>query len=62
MSIVGLFIALLIIVLVAYVVNKVIEVDATIKMVANVILLVVVILWFLSAFGIVHVSSLGTIR
>jgi len=52
----------LIIVLVAYVVNKVIEVDATIKMVANVILLVVVILWFLSVFGIVHVGSIGTIR
>lgn len=58
MTLLGLLFAFLLILGIAYIVNKVLVLDATIRLIANVIILVVVILWLLSVTGLIHTGDL----
>jgi hypothetical protein len=53
MSIIGLLVVLVIIGVVLYVVNSVIPMDARVKLILNAVVIILVLLWVLSEFGVV---------
>lgn len=60
MSVLSLVILLIVIGVALYLVNSAIPMDPKIKAILNVVVVVVVLLWVLDAFGII--GSLGTVR
>lgn len=51
MSLIGLIVVLVVVGLILYLVNNYIPMDSKIKMILNVIIVIAVVLWLLSAFG-----------
>lgn len=60
MSLISLVIVLIVVGVVLWLINSYIPMQATIKKILNAVVIIVVILWLLSAFGII--GSLDTIR
>jgi len=60
MSLIGLVIVLVVVGVVLWLINNYIPMQSTIKKILNAVVIIVVILWLLSAFGII--GSLDTIR
>jgi uncharacterized membrane protein len=59
MSILGILIVLIIIGVILYVVNSVIPMDPKIKLIANVVVIIAVLIWLLQAFGLVDGRTFG---
>jgi len=59
MSVIGLVVVLIVVGVMLYLVNTVIPMDAKIKTILNVVVVVAVCLWLLSAFGLFSGGSLG---
>lgn len=59
MSLIGLILALCVIGIILYLINTYIPMDAKIKNILNIVVLIVVVLWLLSVFGLL--SELNTI-
>jgi len=60
MSLIGLIVLLCIVGVVLWVVNTYIPMDAKIKMIINIVVVIVVVLWLLSVFGLI--GSMSQIR
>ena len=60
MSLIGLVIVLVVVGVVLWLINNYIPMQSTIKKILNAVVIIIVILWLLSAFGII--GSLDTIR
>ena len=60
MTLIGLIITLVVVGLILWVVNTYIPMDAKIKNILNVVVIIVVVLWLLSAFGVLDNSLLNS--
>jgi hypothetical protein len=60
MSLIALIIVLMVVGILLWLINAYVPMDAKIKMILNVVVFIVVVLWLLSVFGLL--SSLDTIR
>lgn len=59
MSLISLIVALIVVGLLLWLVNTYIPMDATIKRILNIVVIIAVVLWLLKAFGVL--DSLGTV-
>lgn len=62
MSLIGLVVALILLGVGLYLVNTLIPMDARIKTLLNVLVIVVVVLWILSAFGLFSMGPIPRLR
>jgi hypothetical protein len=60
MTLIGLIVVLIVIGVLLYLVNSIIPMDAKIKLILNVVVVLVVCLWLLSSFGLLTGGALGT--
>lgn len=60
MSLLGLIFTLVVVGIILWLVNTYIPMDAKIKSILNIVVVIIVILWLLAAFGII--SSLNSVR
>jgi hypothetical protein len=60
MSLLSIIVALVVVGVLLYVVNSLIPMDAKVKTILNIVVVIVLVLWLLSAFGLL--DAIGTVR